>query len=345
LAGRLTVFVALGLAACGGEVLTHRFVDTPKGTSYQLGAPKNRTFSVEVATAHDSFQVRAYEHSECDRIRFALMARSEETLRDGEVVERTPMGPIQVVQGTEPPVACDDRYARDAEVALRAGTATFILGRTDRYGELEASLSAEMQHALYGEVVPPKMTVLVERQPVEEISMAELAKHEQRTAALLAELKTILDQPAQTPADISRSYALYEQLQQLDHGSAEIRGLSERFFELVYQRKALDADAQLRRNLDALKSAKDLLMATTPTVVPSYVRVAITSGQMSADVTQWALGQVALSVRSEPVLCRTPFSWTSMPADLPAPTRLAFALARYAYNDPFASQVQALCAH
>jgi hypothetical protein len=189
------------------------------------------------------------------------------------------------------------------------------------------------------------MRVMIERQEVATLSMAELAKHEQRAAELAAEFKGILDQPVQTPADISRSYVLYEQLQQLDRNTAEIHALSQRFFELVYKRKALDANEQLKRNLEVLKGAKELLMTASAATVPAFVRVSISGGNPSKDVVEWALGQIALSVRSQPALCSAPFTWASVTADLGPNSQVAFSVARYQYSDSFASQVQALCIH
>jgi len=187
--------------------------------------------------------------------------------------------------------------------------------------------------------------VMVERQEVATLSMAELAKHEQRAATLAAEFKAILDQPVQTPADISRSYVLYEQLQQLDRDSAEIHALSQRFFELVYKRKAIDANEQLKRNLEALKGAKELLMSPGAATIPAFVRVSISGGNPSNDVVEWALGQIALTVRNQPVLCSTPFTWASVTANLGPNSQIAFNIARYQYSDAFASQVQGLCVH
>lgn len=341
--GALASYTLVLLAGCGKEALTHRVVDTPKGIAYQLGAPKNKVFSAEIATARDSFRIRAYEHSECDKIRFKVVSRVEETLRGDEVVETQPMGPVQVVEATEAPVPCNDRFATSAEVALSAGTATYVLGRTDRFGELEAGLSEELKQSLYGDKTPGQMKVLIERQDVATISMAELAKHEQRTALLVAEFKALLDQPSATPADVSRSYTLYEQLQQLDRGNAEIRALNQRFFELVYRRKAVEANEQLKRNLEALSSAKELLQAPGAAGIPSFVRATLSSGAPTGDVIEWALGRVALTVHEQPSMCSKPFTWDSVSIGLSADSRVAFSVARYQYNDGFPAQVQALC--
>jgi hypothetical protein len=265
-------------------------------------------------------------------------------MRGEKVVDVQPMGPVQIVEATEAAVPCNDRFASGVEVAVSAGTATYILGRTDRFGTLDASLSSELKQNLYGGSTPPQLKVLVERQEVGTFSTAELAKHEKRVTELVAEFKTILDQPAQTPPDISRSYEIYEQLQQLNRSTAQISALSTRFFELIYQRKQAESTQQLKRNLEVLKSAKELLMLPGAATIPAFVRVSINSNSTSDESVQWALGQVALTVRNTPALCKGAFTWSHVTAELTPGARVAFSVAHYQYNDEFLAQVQALCA-
>lgn len=340
------ILLASSLTNCGGGALTQRFVDEPKGETYEYGAPKNTQYTVDVATVHDQIRVTVFQSSECDRIPVKIMSRTQETLRDGEVIERQYVGPVQIAaERPEAPVACEHRFGRGAAVALRAGTATYQLGVADAYGEVEASLSAEMKQSLYGDAAPQAATLLVQRQPVTEISLAELAKHEQRTAQLVAEFSALLAQTEMSPDDISRSYVLYEQLRQLDRGNADVHALCKRFLELVYSRKAEESTALLKKNVQALGAAKDLLMLSAASQVPSFVRVAIQNGDANRQALDWAQGQVAVTVRVQSSVCSAPFTWDAASGNAwPVPSRVALNYLRYAYDDPFAQQVQALCA-
>lgn len=340
-----STLLAVVTAACGGSALTQRFVDEPKGESYQYGAPKNTEYTADVATARDLIRVTVFQSSECDKIIVKVMSRTQETLKDGEVVESQYMGPVQVADRTEAPVPCEHKFARNAQVAIQAGTATYQLGVTDAFGIVETSLSAEMKQSLYGDSTPPTVTLLVQRQPVADISLAELAKHEQRTAQLVAEFGTILAQSEMSSDDIARSYVLYEQLRQLDRDNAEVHGLCARFLELVYRRRAEQSLELLKKNAQALAAAKDLLMLSS-VQVPPYVRIAIQSGDTNRSVLDWAQGQVAVAVRTQPSVCGSAFTWNSVSGGgWPQTTQVALNYLRYAYDDPFAQQVQALCTH
>ncbi len=336
------VLVGAG-GGCGGSALSQRYVDEPKGDAYEYGAPKNTQYSADVATVHDRIKVTVFQSSECDRILVKVMSRTQETLRGDEVVERQYVGPVQIADRTEAPVPCEHKFARGAQVALRAGAATYQLGTADAFGEVETSLSADMKQSLYGQNTPPTVTLLVQRQPIMEISLDELAKHEQRTAQLVAEFSALLGQTTMSPDDTARSYVLFEQLRQLDRGNAEVHGLCRRFLELVYQRKAEESLELMKKNLQALNAAKDLLRSASASV-PPFVRVAIQSGETDARALDWAQGQVAVTVRTQPAACSAPFTWSAAADEgWPLQTRIALNYLRYAFDDPFAQRVQALC--
>ncbi len=345
------VWLTLGLAvgsvafACSGSKLTHRFVDEPAGAAHELGAPQNTVYMADVATERDLLHVRVYEQSECERIRVSVVSRTQETLRGDRVVERQLIGPVQIADGSDGMVPCNQRYARDAEVALQTRSATYRLGRTDPFGELQINLSEELKSSLYGEQLPGTLTLLVERQPVAQVSLAELAKHEARVAELAEELRAILDRPEQSHEDVSRSYVLYRQLHELSRHNPEVRALADRFIERVYDRKAEEGTEQLKRNLEALNTAKDLLSAN-PAVVPMYVRVAIQSGETSLDALQWARGQLALGVHEHPTACQQLPRWEPFAqSQWSLPTRLALHYLRYAYDDGLTAAARALCSN
>lgn len=329
------------MTACGNPVITQRNVDEPVGVSHEYGAPRNTSYSAEVETEKDVLRLAVFEQSECEKIRVRVVARTEETLHDDEVVDREPLGPIQIADGSDGVVPCAQRYARDVRVTLRVGSADHLLGRTDAFGEIAVNLSDELKQSLYGEGAPAEAELFVERTPVMKVPLAELNKHEARKLELLAEFETLLSQEGEpTSAQIARSYVLYEQLRQLGRIDARVNGLCARFLELLYGRKAMEATENLKRNLNALKEARELLGGGG---VPVFVQVAARAGDTPAGVLNWARGQVALVVHSTPSVCQQGFSWSRVSGALPNAARFAFSYLRYAYDDPFERQVSALC--
>src|SRR4029078_3613851 len=107
-----------------------------------------------------------------------------------------------------------------------------------------------------------------------------------------------------------------------------------------------DATENLKRNAAALKDAKLILPTITAGLVPPYVVSAVQGGLTTPDPLLWARGEAALAVRQYPALCAGgPFSWSRLSSGDYAPkSRLAFSYLRYAYDDPFLSEVQGLCA-
>jgi hypothetical protein len=325
--------------------MSQRYADEPVGMSHELGAPKNTSYSAELETEKDVLRLIVFEQSECERIRVRIVSRTEETLRDGEVVQRQPVGPVQIAEGSEGVVQCDQRYARDVRVTLQVGSATHRLGRTSPRGELAINLSNELRQSLYGETAPESATLLVEGREVTQVPLAELKKHEERVDQLLTEFEALLGKPADTltPAEIARSYELYEQLRQLDRGDARISGLHARFLELLYGRKEKEASESLKRNLAALREVKDII-ATGAAGVPMFVQIAAQGGALDPAALRWARGQVAMSLRGRPPACQGPFSWSALDSgDWSTDTRFAFLYLRYAYDDPFQDEVTALC--
>jgi hypothetical protein len=334
-----------GALGCGGGALTQRFADEPVGISHELGAPKNTAYSAELETEKDVLRLIVFEQSECERIRVRIVSRTEETLRGGEVVQRQPVGPVQIADGSDGVVACEQRYARDVRVSLQVGTATHRLGRTNPKGELAINLSAELRQSLYGETAPESAMLLVEGREVTQVPLGELRKHEERVDQLVSMFEAILAKPNDqlTPTEITHSYELYEQLRHLDRGDARIAALHARFLELLYGRKEEEASQNLKRNLAALREVKELI-ATGATGVPMFVQIAAQAGALDPAALRWAKGQIALSLRSHQSACQGGFSWSTLSSgEWPSDARFAFAYLRYAYDDPFQDQVAALC--
>jgi hypothetical protein len=332
-------------SACGSGMMSQRFHDEPVGISHELGAPKNTAYSAELESERDVLRLIVFEQSECERIRVRIVSRTEETLEDGEVISRQPVGPVQIAEGSDGVVRCEQRYARDVRVALVVGTATHRLGRTSPKGELNINLSAELASSLYGDAAPESAMLLVEGKEVTQVPLVELKKHEERVDELVTEFEALLaKQPDQlSPAEIARSYELYEQLRRLDRGDARIAALHARFLELLYGRKQKEASENLKRNLTALREVKDIIAAGA-TGVPMFVQIAAQDGMLDAAALRWARGQVALSLRTRGSVCQRGFSWAALDSgDWPADARFAFAYLRYAYDDPFQDQIAGLC--
>lgn len=341
----ISLFVLTLAMGCGGGALTHRYHDDPVGFSHELGAPKNTAYSADLETERDVLRLIVFEQSECERIRVKIVSRTEETLQGGEVISREPVGPVQVAEGSDGVVQCDQRYARNVRVSLQVGTATHRLGRTSPKGELNINLSAELKQSLYGEEAPESAMLVVEGKEVTAVPLVELRKHEERVDQLLSEFEALLSRSEEqvSAADIARSYELYEQLRQLDRGDARISALHARFLELLYGRKEKESTENLKRNLSALKEVKDII-ATGAMGVPMFVQVAAQDGSLDPAALRWARGQVALSLRSRGSVCQQGFSWSVLDSgDWPANARFAFAYLRYAYDDPFQDQVAGLC--
>lgn len=336
------------VAGCGGGAITHRYVDTEVGVVDALGAPHDTTYTATAETEREQIRIAVFERSLCDKLKMKVVHHVDQAMKGDTVISSEPPTTIQRAAGTDGVVACDERWARNVWVALRVGDQTFRLGSPSTRGEVIANLSAELKQSLYGENAPSEAVVVVNGIDAGKVSLAGYASHETRINALLEELRGILskDATALTPAEIAHSYELYDQLDQLDSGNdARIAGLRKRFIELVYQRKQREATDSMRRNLAALGDAKGLLPALAAGVVPPYVLTAVQGGTTTTDALLWARGEVALALRQYPALCAGgPFGWGRLTGGDYAPkARLAFSYLRYAYDDPFQTEVQGLC--
>lgn len=333
----------LTAVACAGAPLTQRYVDEPQGETYELGAPQNTRYDADVQTSRDLLHLAVYEQSECERILVKVVSRTQETLQGDDVVAREFVGPVQVAEGSDGRVPCHQRYARDVQVALQVGNATYPLGRTDPFGELHTSLSAELKQGLYGESTPATAHLLIERQVVAPVSLAELAKHEQRVEALLPEFEALVGKERLNGEELARAYSLYEQLRALDRADPRIAGLTGRFLESQYGRLEEEASANIARNLAALKDAQAML--ATPLVgVPMYVQIGARDGAATADILRWARGEVALGLRDNPSYCRTQSTSTKTSLQQLRPaTQFALHYMRFAFDDRLDNQVRTVC--
>ncbi len=342
--GMGALLAALITLGCGGGPVTQRYVDSPAGTGYELGAAKNTTYSAEIEPAKDVLRLIVFEQSECDKIRVRIVARTEQSVRDGEVIAEEPMGPVQIAEGNEGVVPCDQRFARDVRVSLQVGSATHLLGHTDPRGELAVNLSAGLEQSLYGENAPANAVLIVEGQAAGEVPLAELRKHEERMTQLIAEFQSLLDRPqtALSQEDIARAYVLFDQLSQLSRRDARVTGLQTRFLEMVYGRKQQEATENMKRNLEALSSAKELLSSATST--PMFVQVGLKDGTVSTALLTWAQGQILGGLRTSPAICQGGITWPALLGQSwPTTTQVAIQYLRYAYGDGYVTSIQQSC--
>ena len=340
--------IAVLLVGCGRGSITHRNVDTVVGTTDAYGAPRNTRYSAYAETERDVIRITVFEQSECDQLKMKVVQRVDETVRNGEVIGREPAKQIQIADGTSGVVPCAERWARNAWVALRVGGQTFRLGAPSERGEVIANLSGALKQSLYAEPPSAQAVVVVNGVEAGAVSLAGLNLHEKRVNDLVDQLSAILakDEGTLTKEDITRSYALYDQLGQIDTGSdARVSGVRTRFIELLYQRKLRDATEHLKKNIAALNEAKGIVPLVAAGQVPDGVLTAVKGGELSPEAIWWARGEVASALHRYPALCGpTPFGWGRLASgDYAAPSRLAFSYLRYAYSDPFLAEVQRLC--
>jgi hypothetical protein len=337
--------VAIG---CGRGSITHRNVDTVVGTTDAYGAPRNTRYSAYAETEREVIRITVFEQSECDQLKMKVVQRVDETVRNGEVIGREPAKQIQVADGTSGVVPCAERWARNAWVALRVGGQTFRLGAPSERGEVIANLSGELKQSLYAEPPSAQAFVVVNGVDAGAVSLAGLNLHEKRVNDLIDQMNAILakDENTLTKDDITRSYQLYDQLGQIDTGGdARVSGVRTRFIELLYQRKLRDATEHLKRNIAALNEAKGIVPLVAAGQVPEAVLTSVKGGELSPEAIWWARGEVASALHRYPALCGpAPFGWGRLASgDYAASSRLAFSYLRYAYSDPFQSEVQRLC--
>lgn len=350
-----SLLASTALSACGGGVITQRDVDEPRGVTRQHGPPKNAKYQSTVEVERDVLRVTVIREAECEVIKVRTVARSEETLEDGEVVSRRYVGPVQVTEGTEGTVPCDKTFGRDLRVTMKIGDATFDLGPTSERGVLAINLSDRLRQSLYGpagQVAEAELFVDDPRdveglRPAGTVSLAQLNLHEKRVNELIEEMRALLekDPSEHTPAEIARSYEIYSQLQQINAGDARIEGLEMRFLEQFFLRKDLEATERFRRNLKALDEAKNVLaaLAAQPQAIPIWVHNGIDEGTLNSRLVNWARGQAILGLRGTPSLCGNRFKWPNASSGLPASQQLGFHYLRYAYGDSYSTNLSGVC--
>jgi hypothetical protein len=345
----ITVLVAAFAYGCGGATTT-RTVDTPVGKSVVLGAPQREVYRAEVSPEHDVWRVVVYRSASCPRIPVDLVFRKEQTLRGDSVVSERDLGRAQVAHAAQGSVACDQGYAQGVSVALAVGDAVYELGQTDAQGYLGVNLSAELREKLYGKDVPERGALLVSpstgtgRVNAGDVALGQVREHEQAVNAQLAELEAILARgTALSPAEIQRSYALYEQLRALAWHDPRFKAAAARFWELVHGRKQVEASEALGRNLKALESARGLLQSAGAAAIPIFVQAAANSSQVDARAVEWSQWELMQGLRRVPAAC-TSFSWASLPSyGLPPTSLFAAHYLHFAYGDPYSSSVARLC--
>lgn len=339
----------LPLTACGPKTST-RMVDDPSGTAVEYGAPRNTTYVAELDAARTQARITVYESARCDVIPVTVMQRYEERLRGDEVVQRNPVTKKQVAGKPKGEINCNQSYARNVEVMLSAGDARFSLGKTDARGQVSANLAEVFQVASYQDI-PPQVTVLL--RPIQAkptvtagtLTLSELIKHEERLQQLLKELEKILESGSRaTPAEITRSYELYAELQDMHGADPRVTGISGRFWELFYGRKQDENIERMGRALDALGEAKETLKVMGDAAVPFYVQAAVNSGTLDPQALEWASVRLIRALRGTPVICTNGFSWGRVPSyGWPADARLAAQYVNYGYGDAHSGVINQAC--
>ena len=352
--------LGIAVAGCGGGAVTHRNRDTITGYSSIQGAPKNTQYWAQVYTSHHMLNLKVFERSECDKIKVRLVSRARETLRGDQVIASEAPTLVQVAEGTEGVAPCEERYARGVEVFLAAGGATSPLGVASAQGELQVNVADILKRSLYHDESSAAQEADIVMQPigvsearrVASVSLKQLASYESRVEELLAEFRPLLDkqQDELSGRDLARSYEIFEQLREINAGDARIDALEARFVELAFGRRQREAAATLERNLQALAKAKDLLVAVAKAgeySFPSAVRLMVEREEPDPRALLWALGQLAVSFRNQPELCRSPaggssWAWWEQKGGV-STTGLALELLRFAYGDGYQNDVLGLC--
>lgn len=341
------------MPACAGQApLTHRYAETTSGYSRSYGAPKGVSFHVDADSARQRVELTVVEQARCDVMRVRSVRRSRETLDGDRVISRVDLGPSQVVEGVEETVPCETRVARDVDVALELGTATYRLGVTDRSGKLGVDLATVFRDSGLGSMapVPEAGTLIVAGRSAGKLPLAEYQKYSDELGGLLKEFRAIVDQSdeALVSRDIVRAYELYLSLRQRDYGDPRFAALEARFLEHQLQRGVTEAVKAQKRSLQALAEAKKLLaLPGVRDAVPAYVILPADGAAPGPDSLRWAVGTILTALRTERPLCGDksgPFAWERARAsDLGPPVRLAFELAHHALGDDFLGRIRHAC--
>lgn len=340
----------LVMVGCSPKTST-RMVDDPTGQATTLGAPQNSQYSAQVDISKTTARITLFKRSECAVIPVTVMQRYEETLRNGEVISRTPVTKKQVAGDPTGVQPCDPTFARDAEVLISAGDARHSAGKTNANGFVEVDLAQLFQVGTYDQL-PDQVRVVVrplraaEVVDVGALSLAELKRRETRMLELVKKLEGILakGETGASSAEVAESYQIYEQLHELGPNDPRVLGLSSRFWELYYGRKQEEARVKMERNLAALGTAKETLKVMGDAAIPLYVQVAVNSGTLDQSALEWSTLRLIRALRTQNV-CASTFSFNAVPSyGWPADARLAAQYVNYGYGDGYAAALSRLCA-
>lgn len=340
------------LVGCGPSgVISYRNVDNVAGSTLSYGAAKNKSFSMLADTDKEMLNLHLFQQSECDVIKVKLVDRVRQTLQDGVVVHRDPPSRLQAVQGISGVVVCDATYARDVQVSLRIGSAVHALGTTSATGELRVNLAKVLKPGVYPNrdseaevVVDYRDAGHLRRASAGSFSLAQLNEREERLQRLVGDLENLLASPTlNEPANLLLAYKLYAELHELGTTDPRIAAVQLRFLELFFERSSVEAAARVKRNLAALKDAKDLLKSQA-LVVPPFVHASVFDDTPSTLALQWALGEATLLTKQMPALCEGVFTWKRFEGhNWPPHTRFVMSYLRYALGDGFGNQMVGAC--
>jgi hypothetical protein len=335
------------VSACAGSPhYTRRMVETPAGYTQTLGPAKNTAYMAKVAMEHNIAHITVYERSECEVFKMRVVERVEEMLDGDEVVQREAKGALKIPEGSGGTQPCDERFARVPLMLSYAGN-TYPLGDTSQTGELNVDLASAVKPGTRGVDFSSDRpgVLLVAGRPVGEVPLNGLADQQKRLEQILAELGPILGKPATkvSDAEVTRAYALYEQMRELAPDDARVIGMQRRFVEVIGGFKDLAKTESLKRNLAALGEAKDLLK-TLGGIVPQYVQVSLADDRPSPDALAWAQAAALLQFRSNPGLCAGAWDWTRVDSTT-GEARLAFQYLRYAFDDGYSRWLGSVCRH
>ena len=340
------------LTGCGGSNISYRHVDTPAHTVEQYGAPQATQYVLELEPAKETLGITVYEHSVCDKLDVDVVNRTRETLEGDRVISETALGPVQVGSRVAGQVPCEQRFAREAVVSLKVGEAVYPVGKTNSEGRVGINLAKQLDADVYG-APQGDLVVLVrgqgttETQEVGRVGLSELRAREQQIESLTQELSAVLakDPGAISPAELSQAYQAYAKLRHVAWYDARFQGLQMRFWEIWQSRQALDAAANLKRNLEALNTAKELLRTSSAASLPLFAQVGINSGTISDRMLEWARFQTLEGMRQSPGACQKGFSWANMPDFFSVEQQIAGGYLRYVYGDPYAQVLGGMCGH
>lgn len=342
--------VSLGFSACGSSP-TVRTVEDPTGTATEYGEPAETRYATQLEANKQQARIVVYETSRCPVIPVTVMQRYEETVKGGEVVQRTPVTKTQVAGEPQGDVPCNQTYAQNVEVLLQVGTVRTNLGETNNEGAVAADLSKVLRSGAY-EGTPETATILIrpkQARPLVEagtLSLAELNKQQQRIEELVSEIEAILakGETGASDREILRSYEIYSQLHQIAPSDPRVEAISARFWELFYGRKQEEARERLGRNLEALGEAKETLKAMGDAAIPIYVQAAVNSGYLDRRALEWSSLRLVRALRGAPAVCSAGFAFGAVPSyGWPTDARLAAQYVHYAYGTRHAAAMQAAC--